>query len=155
MDREDFEGLRDLPNKEVTQDIVFLTRGQTKLVHEADGIPILNGDGENLIVNLRYNEARQSATINVVLQGKGPICRIDVRSNVHKDAGRNHKHSFYEERDWIDNLPQAEARNDLAKCNIEELWDHFCEEAKITHTGSFVQIKNVRPSDPSIPKEVS
>ncbi|WNG13253.1 hypothetical protein [Cystobacter fuscus] len=138
MDRKAFEQLRDLPGKKIRKDI-RLSRKRDLLPNlTADNITIENDLGVEVVMNINYNEEVGSKTINVVLKGRGPICRLDVDGPAHRPAGRSHKHSLQTPRCPDRNLPDKVLdRPDLAGKPLHELFTIFCEMAHIEHEGTF------------------
>jgi hypothetical protein len=138
VDRKAFEELRDLPGKKIRRDI-RLSRKKDLLPNlTADNITIENELGIDVVMNINYNEEVGSKTINVVLKGRGPICRLDVDGPPHRPAGRSHKHSLQNSRCPDRNLPDnVFDRPDLAGKPLHELFTLFCKMARIDHEGTF------------------
>jgi hypothetical protein len=78
MDRTEFEALRDLPGKQITQDIPFRRTAPLRPNVVADDVEILNTKGVELRLTIHFNPERGSKTFNVHVPGVGPICRLDV-----------------------------------------------------------------------------
>jgi hypothetical protein len=137
MNRQEFEHLRDLPGKRVTADIVWTSPpgGRPNLVF--DQVVLENSAEWDVVLNGTYKPGIPSVTFNFVLRGIGAICRVDVNSTVHGDAGRTHKHDLRDETDPRANLPHAAARPDLTDKSAREVWLDLCQRAKIKHTGIF------------------
>jgi len=139
MDRNEFEALRDLKGKRITDDVVFKEcRGHANnlifkkiIIHNSLGIPVeLNGE---------YKPSHSAFSLTFIEKGKGPICRFDVNSNTHGNVGRTHKHSLTHPKDQMakQNLPHATARIDLEGLSTSEIWAIMCEQANILHEGTF------------------
>jgi hypothetical protein len=138
MDRNDFNALRDLSGKVIRSDIKFGQRKQAHGVYFADDIEVENSLNIPIKLNVRFDPEIGSKTVNVVLVGTGPICRLDVDGPPHRPAGRSHKHSLQTERCPDRNLPdQVTDRPDLSGKSVQEIFAAFCEMAKIAHDGSF------------------
>lgn len=137
MDRAEFEHLRGIPGKIIHGDI-RLARRANLIARVADGIQITNPIQVPLRMNIAFNPESGAKTINVVVQGLGPICRLDVDGPAHRPAGRSHKHSLQTARCPGRNLPDNVVdRQDLSGKPIEELFLIFCEIAQISHAGTF------------------
>lgn len=88
-------------------------------------------------MNVNYNPETGAKCINVTLNGRGPICRLDVDGSCHGDAGRSHKHSVQDARSIDRNLrDNVQPRRELSGKTIREVFDDFCELAHITHHGT-------------------
>lgn len=138
IDRAQFEALRDLPCKVIASDIVFQSGRDTRPNLTFDSIAVDNSLGHDVVLNGTYKPGIPSITFNFVLRGVGPICRVDVNGTIHGDAGRTHKHDLTATGDPRLNLPHAIARPDLEDISVWEVWQMLCQQAKITHTGLFV-----------------
>lgn len=137
MDRQDFEALRDIPDKVIQGDIRLVQRRQTHPAMVAE-VAIENSSGTALKLSISYNPEVGSKTFNVTAIGIGPICRLDVDGPAHRPAGRSHKHSLQTERCPDRSLPDGVIdRPDLAGRSLVELFSLFCEVSKITHEGTF------------------
>jgi hypothetical protein len=149
VDRKAFEELRDLPGKKIRKDI-RLSRKKDLLPNlTADNITIENELGIDVVMNINYNEEVGSKTINVVLKGRGPICRLDVDGPAHRPAGRSHKHSLQTPRCPDRNLPDNVLdRPDLAGKPLGELFAIFCEMARIEYEGTFESPDELTESSP-------
>lgn len=140
MNKQDFENLRNLPNKKITSDIAFEKKKELKYDLTFEQVPIENSAGIDVVLNGIYKPAIPSVTFNFVLNGIGPICRLCVNSKNHKNTGRTHKHELVHEDDPRLNLPFAIARPDLNLNNktVKEIWEKLCQQANIIHIGKFV-----------------
>ncbi|MEI8254127.1 MAG: hypothetical protein WCJ30_00475 [Deltaproteobacteria bacterium] len=135
MNRNEFEALRNLPDKLIKGDIRFGKSKQTSPSVIAE-MTIETSGGQDLKMQLRYNGDTASKTINVTAVGIGPICRLDVDGTEHPPAGRNHKHSVQTERCPDRNLPDnVTPRADLAGMSFRHVFGDFCLKAGITHEG--------------------
>jgi hypothetical protein len=138
VDRQDFEALRDIPDKVIRGDIRLVQRRQTLPAMVADNVEIENSSGTALKLNISYNPEVGSKTFNVTAAGIGPICRLDVDGPAHRPAGRSHKHSVQTDRCPDRNLPDGVIeRADLAGKSVTDLFAIFCQIANITHEGTF------------------
>ena len=138
MNLTEFEALRDVPDKVIKGDIRFTKRQATAPVMVAEGIPIENGHGTDLRLNITYNPEVGSKTFNVHVPGLGPICRLDIDGTNHRDAGRSHKHALRGERCPDRNLPDnVVARSDMSGRSVKEAFDEFCKLGQITLKGTF------------------
>lgn len=138
MDRTTFEALRDMAGKTISADIRFARRQALAPALFAEGIPIENTGGVDLLLSITFNPVVGSKTFNVHAPGMGPICRLDVDGPPHRPAGRSHKHSLQGERCPDRNLPDGVTdRPDLAGKSVREVFDEFCRIAGISHTGQF------------------
>ena len=137
VDRSDFERLRDMPGKVIASDIRLVRRANL-VPRVADGILIENELQIPLRLNISFNPESGAKTVNVVIQGVGPICRLDVDGPAHRPAGRCHKHSLQTARCPGRNLPEAVIdRPDLSGKSIAEVFHVFCRLADIHHAGTF------------------
>ncbi len=138
MNRTEFEGLRDIPDKVIREDIRFSRRQATMPALIADGIAIRNSGDVDLRLNITFNPEVGSKTFNVHVPGVGPVCRLDVDGPAHRPAGRSHKHALQSERCPDRNLPDGVSdRPDLSGKSLRDLFDVFCELGKITYEGTF------------------
>jgi hypothetical protein len=138
MERSEFEELRDLPNKRITVDVVLRRKKIGSVVFKSLPVPILGDDGPIANLHVTFNEATEEKNINVTVVGVGPICRLDVDSNLHAPAGRSHKHALLTPDCPSENLRrQLTAREDLAGLPVDRVFAIFCEMAHIEHTGNF------------------
>lgn len=138
MDRDEFERLRDIEGKVITGDIRLVRRANLVTTRVADGIQIINPIQLPLRMNISFNPESHAKTVNVVVQGLGPICRLDVDGPSHRPAGRSHKHSVQGRRCPGRNLPDNVADlPHLSGYSMTEVFVLFCEMAKIEHRGTF------------------
>lgn len=144
MNRTQFEQLRDLPEKVIEGDIVFLPSKNISTIFESERIEVENALGIALVLNCTYIPDISRLKFNFHVQGVGAICRIEVNGVVHGDAGRTHKHHLVKETCPRKNLPEADARPDLDALahSPKAIWDKVCEQANIVHLGEF---KEPRP----------
>lgn len=143
MNRTEFEALRDLPGKRISQDVRLVRRAALRPAMEAE-VRIENGQGVDLRMNIHMNPETGSKTVNVYVPGTGPICRADVDGTRHGDAGRSHKHAMATERCPDRNLPDDVAmRADLSGRSMQQVFDDFCARARIEFTGAFFSPEEV------------
>jgi len=143
MNRTEFEALRDLPGKRISQDVRFIRRAALRPACEAE-VPIENDQGVDLRMSLHFNPETGSKTVNVFVPGTGPICRLDVDGTRHGDAGRSHKHALQTEQCPDRNLPdRVVARADLSGRSMQEVFDDFCRAARIEFLGTFFSPEEV------------
>jgi hypothetical protein len=138
MNRTEFEALRDLDGKILRGDIRFSRSRATSPLLVAE-IAIENPQNRDMRMVLHYNTETDSKTINVVVTGLGPICRLDIGGTEHGEVGRHHKHSLQTERCPSQNLRHADARDDLAGRTFRDVFDDFCEQARIEHRGTMFE----------------
>ena len=139
MNRDEFERLRDLPDKRIVGDI-NLQRTKNTAPLLSCVVPIENSAGVNALVRIELNEQTDSKTLNVWIPDTGPICRLDVDARDHKEIGRSHKHSLKLPdcpHPSINLSRDIQSRADLAGMTIQEVFTDFCHKARITHEGSF------------------
>jgi hypothetical protein len=105
MNRAEFEELRDLPGKRIVRDIILKRKKEGSVVYASGAVPIESDASAVANLYVEYNDATESKTINVMIVGVGPICRLDVDGKVHRPAGRSHKHSLRTPECPSDNLP--------------------------------------------------
>jgi hypothetical protein len=135
MDRTEFEALRDLPGKKITQDLRFRRVAAVRPNVVAEDLVIQNSAGTELRLTVHYNPERGSKTFNVHVPGGSPICRLDVDGPPHRPAGESHKHSCQGPLD--PNLRDGVIdRPDLSGKPLEELFATFCQMAQIEFTGA-------------------
>jgi hypothetical protein len=137
--REEFVQLRKMDGKTISSDIEFVRN--SRLVEDVlcfEKVPVENYLDLEVLLNGSYDRRTGETTFNFVVQGVGPVCRVDVNGNEHGDAGRNHKHELQKESCPRRNLPFAEPRPDFADKTPREIWDQLCLQAKIDHTGKFI-----------------
>ncbi|HEU0177354.1 MAG TPA: hypothetical protein VFV58_24075 [Blastocatellia bacterium] len=136
MNRREFEELRDMPDKEIIVDIAFVRKNATTLVFT--DIKVKNSLGMELIVDGTFKPDIPAVKYNFTVQGIGPICRLEMNSTMHKDAGRTHKHDLQEESCPRKNLPFAVARPDIEELTPKQIWEVLCRQANIKHVGKFI-----------------
>jgi hypothetical protein len=141
MDRREFEELRNLPGKIISDDIVFGLQAHTSPVMTFEGVSMGNDLGLDVVVNGAHNPAIPATKFNFVLRGVGPICRLEVGGPPHGHTGKQHKHELKEETCPGRNLPHAVPRSDLDGKSVREVWTDLCRRAGITHTGQFVDLE--------------
>lgn len=137
MNRAEFESLRDLPDKEVTADIVFTQKNASTLAFQ--DVEIVNSLGLDLVLNGSYKPDIPAVKYNFCIKGVGPICRIEVNGTVHEGEGRTHKHDLQRESCPRKNLPFAKARRDLQDLTAKQVWNTICTSANIRHAGKFFE----------------
>lgn len=135
MDRGEFEALRSLPNKEISDDILFRRENGTTL--SFNGIKVKNSMNVDLVLNGTFKPDFPSVIYNFSVRGLGPICRVCVNNTVHTGT-RTHKHELVSERCPRRNIPNATPRPDLEQMTARQVWDDLCMRANITHTGKFI-----------------
>lgn len=139
MTKQEFEILRNLPNKTIESDIIWQEEKGMGPNLIFKGIEVINSIGILILVNGTYKPRLPSVTFNFVVNPIGPICRIDVNGSPHKDAGRTHKHELQEPDDSKKNLPYAITRLDLNDKTPYQVWRILCKQANIIHKGKFVE----------------
>lgn len=137
MDRHKFQALRDIEAKEISEDIKFEPKRLGDSSMAFSDVQVQNGLDVTVILSGRYNPRIPSLTFNFYVPGIGPICRLDVNGQNHKDVGRYHKHDLRRDSDPRNNLPSAIQRDDLKGMAIKDIWEMLCEQANIKHTGRF------------------
>lgn len=145
MTQAEFRELRKLPDKEIHADIVFRRSSKTAPNLSFTGVPVSNALDIDVRLNGTYKPDIPSVTFNFVVAGVGPICRIDANGSLHGPAGRTHKHELRQESDPSNSLPDPRERPDLRGKTAREIWDILCMQARITHTGAFVDPGGVIP----------
>ncbi|HJT77233.1 MAG TPA: hypothetical protein VJ739_08525 [Gemmataceae bacterium] len=143
MTRDEFEELRRSP-KTIEGDIAFYPYEQDAEVWVFEGIKVENHLGYTLFLNGAYDPRTGYIKFNFALKAEGrrqsgPICRLEVRGKVHRDAGRTHKQDLREPRCMRRNLPHAVARDELEKLGLRQVWETLCRQANIDHTGQFTE----------------
>jgi hypothetical protein len=137
VNRIEFEQLRDLPDKQISGNVTFSAKRGARPLHILDPIEVHNSLGIDLVLQGTYNSVINKLTVQFFVRGVGPICRFCVNGRVHGDCGRTHKHDLLEEDDPGRNIPNAVDRPDLANLSLPEAWGKMCDQARITHVGSF------------------
>lgn len=143
MNKNEFEELRKLPDKFIEGDIIFIKTKDTKSYLFFEKIPVINRFRWNLLLNGKFWPDIPSYGFNFSIVDVGPICRLEVNSNIHKDTGRTHKHEFTKESDSRNNLPTAIKREDFESLTIIEAWNKLCKEANIIHKGKLIIPKEI------------
>lgn len=141
MTKDDFDQLRNLPNKIIQNDLEFVQSANPSVFRCEQKID--NNLGYEVILTGTYNELLPSVIFNFRVVGIGAICRYCVNGKLHKDAvtkklSRTHKHSLKTENCPNNNIPNARERLDLdikTFSDIEGIWSKICNEAKIQHLG--------------------
>jgi hypothetical protein len=134
MDRAEFEALLNRPGKRISEPIALAPDALQPRKLIARGV-IRTSDGFEATLHVRFDSRTFSKTINVVVDGVGPICRLDVDGARHRTEGRNHKHDLRSERCPQRNLPEAVARPELSGRSVEDIFSIFCREAGIRNEG--------------------
>ncbi len=137
MNRSEFENLRELPGKKIVSDIKFIEQKDSSPNLTFENIKIYNSLDLDIVLNGTFKPEIPSFTLNFVIRGIGPICRLDVNGTVHKDVGRTHKHDLMKESDPRNNLPHAISRPELSQKSVKEIWSILCRQAHIIHEGNF------------------
>src|SRR5207253_450862 len=129
MNRQEFEELRDLPDKTIVDDIVFTPNRQISTTLGVEHIQVINSLGLEVLLNASYIPDIPSVKFNFHVTGVGAICRLEVNGAVHKPAGRTHKHSVRTDSCVRKHLPFADARPDLdfKIQTLKQIWDILCE----------------------------
>lgn len=138
MDRSEFEALRDLPEKIIRGDIRLTEKRNLSPVLTAENIQVENSLGYDLRLTVKYNKETGAKNFNVHCSGVGSICRLDVDDNLHRPAGRSHKHSLHTADCPDQNLPRVEDRSSDSGRSLAELFNRFCTMAQIRHAGQFI-----------------
>jgi hypothetical protein len=139
VDRTQFEELRRLPGKVIEVNLAYSRRKKNEpdLV-EFEGAKVQNALGWNLLLNGSYDRRTRATIFNFFVEGVGPICRVEVNSTIHGDAGRTHKHELKTERCPRQNLRECVMpRPELEDKTPRQIWDTICRQANIDHTGGF------------------
>jgi hypothetical protein len=137
MERHDFERLRDLRGKRITADIVLRSKKDRQGVYISGPIPVELDQPVKADIYIEINTETEAKSINVRVEGVGPICRLEVDSRVHRPAGRSHKHSTKTRECPARNLPlDVQDKPDLAGKRIEDIFAEFCRMAHIDYRGS-------------------
>ncbi len=138
MERSEFEELHRLSGKIIEADIEF--RPKRRLdpnILVLDEATVENAFDLAVCLTGSYDRRTGHLTLNFVLQGTGPICRVEVNGPIHPGAGRTHKHELQQPSDPRNNLPFAAERPDLAGKAPREVWELLCRQARIDHQGQF------------------
>lgn len=138
MTRTEFHALRDLPGKVISADIVFRSASSNGGSLTFENVPVENDAGWDVIVNGTFKPEVPTIVYNFYIRSEGPICRVCVNGLHHAPGGRTHKHELRSETDQRTNLPTVLARPDLEKLTPREVWELLMGDAKITHTGKFI-----------------
>src|SRR6266480_5550381 len=137
MTKMEFEQLRDLSGKRITQDIRFASSPEVSPNLVFDHIRVDNSLNYDVLLNGTFKPGIPSVTFNFVIRGTGPICLICVNGTIHGSVGRTHKHALTDASDSRLNLPTAIARPDLENKLPREVWQILCDQVLIEHTGTF------------------
>jgi hypothetical protein len=136
MDRQEFEKLRDLSGKRITAEIVLRSKKDRRGVQMSGPVPIESSNVVLAHLYVEHNVETDSKSINVMMAGIGPICRLEVDSRVHRPAGRSHKHSLRMPDCPTKNLPiDVMDRPELTGASLEVVFEEFCRMAHIEFTG--------------------
>jgi hypothetical protein len=139
MTRAEFEALLSSAGKTINGPLELLPDVSQPRKFVGQGA-IRNVDGHEAIMHVRFDTRTLSKTINVVVNGVGPICRLDVDGVRHRTEGRNHKHDLRTERCPERNLPEAVARPELSGQSIDHVFRTFCREAGIRNSGLITRL---------------
>ena len=138
MTRLEFHALRDLPDKRITADIAFKTSAATGSNLTFDNVAVENSLGVEVIMNGTFKPGIPTVTYNFYVRSQGPICRVCVNGTFHGEGGRTHKHELRDEADQRLNLPTVLPRPELENLSPREVWNKLMQDAKIVHTGIFI-----------------
>jgi hypothetical protein len=138
MNRLEFEQLRDLPGKIITEDIEFHLTQDTAPNFTFESVVVQNELNWNIVLNGTYKPKIPSVTFNFVLKGVGPICRFCVNGTFHPGSGRTHKHALGMDDDPRLNLPTA-APIQFGGLSVSQIWQRVCQMSNITHNGVFTE----------------
>lgn len=139
MERSEFNHLRDLQGKVIEDDII-LERSKENSPLLTTTVSIKNTGNTDVKIRIEWNEKTDSKTVNVMVAGTGPICRLDIDTKAHKPYGTSHKHSLSTPdcpHPSINLGNKIEDRSDLSGKSIEEIFKDFCQRSNITHHGVF------------------
>jgi hypothetical protein len=138
MDQSEFQALRNLHEKRISSDILFLKTNSSGPNLVFENVVVENTDDLEVVLNGTYRPNLPSLTFNFVVSGIGPVCRLDVNGTIHDPVGRTHKHELIKESDPRKNLPTAFKRDDIDSVNLEinTVWNQLCIQANIEHTGA-------------------
>jgi hypothetical protein len=141
VNRQEFEALRDLPNKLILDDIAFVQSNKISTTLILEPIKVQNSLGYDVVLHGSFIPGIPTIRFNFSISSEGgAICRVEVNSTVHGDAGRTHKHSLQFESCPRKNIPYAVPRDDLSLTlqSPREIWETICREANIIHEGKFI-----------------
>jgi hypothetical protein len=138
VDRQEFEYLRDLPDKVIADDIYLKPKRPNSSVLASGPIPIHNNVGTAAILSLEFNLETDSKSINVRVVGIGPICRLEIDAREHRPYGRSHKHALRSAECPEQNLKKdITDQSKLSGGTIREVFAEFCRAAHISFEGQF------------------
>ena len=139
MDRQDFLQLLALPGKRIDGDVEFEMVAAKAPALVLRPVDVKNAGGLSIRLCGHYHPTYDAVTFAFdCREAGGPICRVDVRGTMHKQAGRTHKHDLQVDTDPLNNLPQAVARLDLVNLTPRMVWQDLCQRANLIHTGQFI-----------------
>lgn len=137
MNRSEFERLRDLHGKRIAEEIILRRKKSGSAVLESGAVPIETDSAVLANVYVSYNEETGAKTVNIMVVGVGPICRLDVDGKMHRPAGRSHKHALRTPDCPFENLARDVIdRPDLAGQSLECVFAEFCNMAHIEFSGT-------------------
>lgn len=102
-----------------------------------EGVKVHNSCGCEIQAGGTYNRILKRLVLYFTLADGRQICRLCVRGQVHKNAGRTHKHDITSDEDVENNLPHAKPRPELEEKTPFEIWEDLCKRAKLQHYGTF------------------
>jgi len=137
MKREEFEYLRDMSGKRITEEIKLTPKRRNSPVLASGAIPIENGRDVPAKLNIEYNTQTDAKSVNVSVAGVGPICRLEVDARAHRPYGRSHKHALSSELCPYENLKRdIIEKSELSGMDINQVFDEFCRLARIDFLGT-------------------
>lgn len=98
-------------------------------------VSVENGMGNRVWVNGKYHPGVPLVGFNFVLEGYGPICRLEINADNHADAGRTHKHELRD--DGLTLCYHATEFSGMEGSPIEA-WQKLCGLANIDHGGKMI-----------------
>ncbi|MCA3269660.1 MAG: hypothetical protein INF44_04835 [Thalassospira sp.] len=128
-----------MDGKTIDVDIVFTQPRETALVFVASRIPINSSSGVKANLDIRYVPVNDYSCFNVTIEGTGQVCRLEHNANVHRNAGRDHKHTLQNEDCPQKDIPSAVSFPGLSGKTVKEIFTIFCKSAHINHSGDFIE----------------
>ncbi len=138
MTRAEYEHFLNTEDKRIEANVTFTQRPQHPSILASGSLKIDNPLRIDATLEIHYNPDADSKVFSIVVADVGPVCRLCVDNTPHRQLGRSHKHRLGTPECPKQNLrDHVEDRPDLAGRGVEELFQTFCELARIQHIGTF------------------
>lgn len=146
MTFDEFEQLRDLAGKAISDDLEFVeTAPNSDIFRCEQSLGVFAG--HEILLTATFHRNIPSVVFNFRKAGFKAIGRYCVNGNLHRDKNtgvlvRTHKHAPESNDCFRKNLPLAYERTDLSIKSFKDVvavWQSICKDANIHHSGGVIQ----------------